>query len=124
MEPASIAAGALQRVALDQQRVRQRRWSFAGLAAAATIALAVWFGRGQPGQTNPAPRIIPVATAPARGAQAAIPLPELDQLQEPDLDSLLETISPPLTSGSTLEDPGMGDLNDHELEEVLATWEG
>jgi hypothetical protein len=125
LQPSSIATAALKRVAAERNRARQRRWSLAGVAAAATIAFAVWYGRGPTGQTVHAPGGIPVAAAPtAQPAEVAIPLPELDQLQEPDLDSLLQTIAPPLTSGSTLEDPSMGDLNDHELEEVLATWEG
>jgi hypothetical protein len=124
-DPASVARVALQRVALERHRDRQRRWSLTGLAAAATIALAVWYGRGQPGQNLPSPARMPVATAPTpRVTELAIPLPELDQLQEPELDSLLQTISPPLTSGSTLAEPSMGDLDDHELEEVLSTWEG
>ncbi len=124
-DPSSIATAVLQRVASERHRARQRRWSLAGLAAAAMFALAVWYGRDQTGQPLPAPGGMPVATAPStRAAELAIPLPELDQLQEPELDSLLQTISPPLTSGSTLEAPSMGDLDDHELEEVLATWEG
>lgn len=124
-DPAAVATAVLQRVAAERHRVRQRRWSVSGLAAAAAIALAVWYGRGQTGQ-NPSPSGgSPVATAPAdRPAELSIPLPELDQLQEPELDSLLQTISPPLTSGSTLEEPSMGDLDDQELEEVLSTWEG
>jgi hypothetical protein len=125
LDPATIATTVLQRVASDRHRAVQRRWSVAGLAAAATIALGVWYGRGQPGQSLPTPAGVPVATAPsARVTELAIPLPELDQLQEPELDSLLQTISPPLTSGSTLEEPSMGDLDDQELEEVLSTWEG
>jgi hypothetical protein len=124
-DPSSVATAVLRRVASERHRVRQRRWSLTGLAAAATIALAVWFGRGQTGQNLPTPGGMPLATAPSgRAEDLAIPLPELDQLQEPELDSLLQTISPPLTSGSTLEEPSMGDLDDHELEEVLATWEG
>jgi hypothetical protein len=124
-DPASVATVVLQRVAAERHRVRQRRWSLTGLAAAATIALAVWYGGGQPGQNLPSPGRMPVATAPSAGAtELAIPLSELDQLQEPELDSLLQTISPPLTSGSTLGEPSMGDLDDHELEEVLSTWEG
>jgi hypothetical protein len=125
LKPTAIARVVLQRVAAERRRVRQRRWSLAGLAAAATIALAVWYGQGEPDQTGSPSGGTPVATAPsARAAQLAFPLPELDQLQEPELDSLLQTISPPMTSGSTLEAPSMGDLDDHELEEVLATWEG
>jgi hypothetical protein len=125
LDSGALAAEALRRVASARRRDRQRRWSLTGLAAAAMIALAVWYGRGQSGQpVSPSDRT-PLATAPpARAAQLALPLPELDQLQEPELDSLLQTIPPPLTSGSTLETPSMGDLDDHELEEVLATWEG
>jgi len=125
LDPSAIATAALRRVALERQRVRQRRWSLTGLAAAAMIAVAVWFGRGQSGRPVFPSGGTPVATAPsARSDRLAFPLPELDQLQEPELDSLLQTISPPLTSESTLEAPSMGDLDDHELEEVLATWEG
>jgi hypothetical protein len=122
-EPDSIATAVFQRIASERRQARYQRWSVAGLAAAAAIALAVWYGRGQTGQN--ALKGLPVATAPAaQPAELAIPLPELDQLQEPELDSLLQEISPPLTSGSTLEAPSLGDLDDQELEEVLATWEG
>jgi hypothetical protein len=121
----AIASTVLRRVATERRRATDwRRWSAAGLAAAAAITLAVWYGNSPPGPNRTRPEGLPIAAAPAARPELAIPIPELDQLQEPELDSLLQTISPPLTGGSTLEEPSMSDLNDQELEEVLSTWEG
>jgi hypothetical protein len=121
----AIASTVLRRVATERRRATDwRRWSAAGLAAAAAITLAVWYGNSRPGPNSTTPDGLPIAAAPAAPPKLVIPIPELDQLQEPELDSVLQTISPPLNSGSTLEAPSMSDLNDQELEEVLSTWEG
>jgi hypothetical protein len=94
----------LKRARSDRSR-RRRRWSFGGLAAAATVAAAVWAGR-------PTPRVIRTAPAVVAGLQMA--LPELDSLQPAELDSVLQTMDEPVTADSTLDD----------LEGFLDSWEG
>jgi hypothetical protein len=86
------------------ERLRRRTWSFAGLAAAATIAAVVWIQR--PSR--------PVHPAPAVVAGLQITLPELDGLQPAELDSVLQTIDEPAPADSTLD----------ELEGFLDSWEG
>ena len=46
-----------------------------------------------------------------------------DQLGAAELDSLLQD-DDPVAGWSMLEPPGMGDLDEGELEQVLGTWEG
>jgi hypothetical protein len=89
----------------------------AGLAAAAALLLAVWTRWPEP----------PVASTAGGGrpaAQALVPLPELELLDPAELDSLLQRMEMPSAGSSTLDAPALGDLEDTELEQVLATWEG
>jgi len=120
LDPAAIAARVLRR--LDQERehgrVRRRSWGFAGLAAAAALVAAIWIGGLQGG----ASKAQPVNTAVA--GRLTIPLPELDSLEPAELDSVLQTMDEPLVSGSTADDPALGDLNNDELQRVLDSWEG
>ncbi|HET7424100.1 MAG TPA: hypothetical protein VFJ92_11085 [Gemmatimonadales bacterium] len=89
----------------------------AGLAAAATLLLAVW--------TKWPERPVASPAGPSRpAAPALVPLPELELLDPAELDSLLQRMEQPSVGGSTLDAPGLGDLEDTELEQVLATWEG
>jgi hypothetical protein len=87
------------------ERHRSRAWSFAGLAAAATIAAVVWTER---------PVSRPTHSAPAIVAGLQISLPELDGLQPAELDSVLQTMDEPAPADSTL----------NELEGFLDSWEG
>jgi hypothetical protein len=88
-----------------------------GLVAAAALLLTVWT------KWPERPVASPVGTArPA--SQALVPLPELELLDPAELDSLLQRMEMPSVGGSTLDAPGLGDLEDTELEQVLATWEG
>ena len=106
LEAASTSETVLQRLARARaRRLRRRTWSFAGLAAAATVAIAIWTGSPEPGPAHPAPAIV-----------AGIPmaLPELDDLQPAELDSVLRTMDEPAPADSTLDD----------LEGFLDTWEG
>ncbi|HJX88345.1 MAG TPA: hypothetical protein VJ277_12345, partial [Gemmatimonadales bacterium] len=57
-------------------------------------------------------------------AQSLVPLPELELLDPGELDSLLQRMEVPSAGSSTLDAPGLGDLEDTELEQVLDTWEG
>jgi hypothetical protein len=88
------------------ERLRQRAWSFLGLAAAATIVAVVWTERPV---TRPE---IPPASSIVAGLQ--MPLPELDNLQPAELDSVLNTMDEPVAADSTLDD----------LEGFLDSWEG
>ena len=115
-DPASLAATVERRLAGARER-RDGARRFAGLAAAAVLLVAVW--------TRWPERPVSSAPTPARaGAQALVPLPELELLDPAELDSLLQRMEMPAAGGSTLDAPSLGDLEDTELEQVLATWEG
>jgi hypothetical protein len=106
----ALAAGVLQRLReapVPSASGRARRWAV-GLAAAAGVALAVWVGASR----EPA--------APAGGAAVA---QVSDTLEAVEVDSLLEGDAP-IAGWSMLESPGLGDLDEGELERVLSTWEG
>ena len=118
-EAAAIATSLIQRLKRDRDADRRRRaWGFAGLAAAATIAAAVWTGSMDPRADG-----YPLQGAVVAG-RPAIPLPELDALQPTELDSVLKTMDDPNDRGSALDDPGLTDLNTDELQTVLDSWEG
>jgi hypothetical protein len=53
-----------------------------------------------------------------------VPIPELDDLQAPELDRVLQQMDAPLAGPSTLDAPSLDDLDDHELDRLLNTWEG
>ena len=115
-DPAAVAQAVERRLAQGRSR---RAWGgrAGGLAAAAALLLAVW--------TRWPPQ--PERTAPLPGqsaSQALVPLPELDLLEPAELDSLLQRMEAPVAGNSTLDAPSLGDLEDTELEQVLATWEG
>lgn len=104
-----LAAAVLRRVAESRAAHSTRRvvpWAV-GLAAAAGVAIAVWTGLA-PGERVPAP-IDSVAA--------------VDRLGAAELDSLLQD-DEPVAGWSMLEMPGLGDLDEEELEQVLRTWEG
>ncbi len=106
------------RLARLERRRQQRAWGFAGLATAAGLAAAIAIGL--PGSRPEAQRLPPQVVA----GRLQISLPELDDLQPSELDSVLQTMDEPATGGSTVEVPGLGELNDTELKTVLDTWEG
>jgi hypothetical protein len=120
LNPTAIAAGVLRRLDRDREngRLRRRAWRFAGLAAAAAVAAVVWTGGLQSGPSQ----VESASTAVA--GRLSIPLPELDSLEPAELDSVLQTMDEPNVSGSTADDPALGDLNNDELERVLNSWEG
>lgn len=107
-----IVLGRLERDRVE--RLRRRAWSFAGLAAAATLVAVIWSERPVSRTGIPAPVV----------AGLQIPLPELDNLQPAELDSVLQTMDEPLVDGSTLDAPSLGDLDSAELQSVLDYWEG
>jgi HAMP domain-containing protein len=87
------------------ERLRRRTWSFAGLAAAASLAALVWTQRPVTQLTHPAQAVV---------AGVAMTLPELDSLLPAELDSVLQTMDEPAPADSTME----------ELEGFLDSWEG
>ena len=113
-DPAGLAATVERRLAGARRRRRDGTRRIAGLAAAAALLVMVW-GRWPER---------PAATAAGSPAQALVPLPELELLDPAELDSLLQRMEMPSAGSSTLDAPGLGDLEDTELEQVLATWEG
>jgi hypothetical protein len=119
LDPTAITAGVVRRLEHERHegRLRQRAWSFAGLAAAAALVAALWTG----GVDRP-------STVPPMGTEVAgrllIPLPELETLEPAQLDSVLQTMDEPIVDGSNGDDPALGDLNTDELERVLDSWEG
>lgn len=114
-----LATSVIQRLRSEKaSHWRRRSWGFAGLAAAATIAAAVWTGSIERRVDNS-----PLQGSVAAG-RLAIPLPELEALQPAELDSVLQTMDDPNVLGSALEEPGLGDLDSDELKTVLDTWEG
>jgi hypothetical protein len=107
LEASAVSQTLLQRLEHARlQRLRRRGGSFAGLAAAATVAAVVWTAR-------PAPRPV-MSPAPSIVAGLQISLPELDNLQPAELDSVLRTMDQPVAADSTLD----------ELEGFLDSWEG
>jgi hypothetical protein len=90
-----------------------RRWAI-GLAAAASIALAVAIWRPWPSGSAP------VAMVPSRERTM---LPELDALLEAELEVVLATIEP-ATAVPLGSVPRIGDLTDEELELLLEEVEG
>jgi hypothetical protein len=111
--------------------IGRRRIAGAGLAAAASIALAL--GLAHPRRAE-GPRPTPVASigdsSPAAGVDPesagalVIPVPELESLDSRELQSVLETMDRPLGSGGSVDPGALNDLNDRELERVLGSWEG
>jgi hypothetical protein len=118
LDAGSTTRAVLQRLARSSEsdRFRRRSWTFAALVTAAAIAAAVWTGRPV---THPG--------TPAAGSVVAavleIPLPELDNLEPAELNTVLQTIDEPLVGGP-MSTPQSGDLYDEDFEGVLDTWEG
>jgi len=115
-DPEALVSAVERRLVQGRGR---RAWigRMGGLAAAAVLLLAVWTRwPAEPSRT--------AATTPRSAGAALVPLPELELLEPAELDSLLERMEAPLAGSSTLDAPSLGDLEDTELEQVLATWEG
>jgi hypothetical protein len=96
------------------ERRRRRAWALAALATAATLAGVLWSSR----PIEPAPGPTPVAT------RLEIPLPELEDLQAAQLDSVLRTMDQPVEDANSSETSDSADLNTSELETVFDYWEG
>lgn len=116
LDAGSTSRAVLQRLARTRQedRLRRQSWSFAALATAAAIVAAVWTG----GSVKR-----PVSAGPVVAASLQIPLPELDNLDPAELNTVLQTVDEPLVGGPA-DAPGSGGLDDDDLEGVLNIWEG
>jgi anti-sigma factor RsiW len=139
-DPEALTAAVLGRVAGEQAAVRTRRrtWLVAGLAAAAVAIIAVRIPRSPSGVgvpvTTAAPVPAPVAavptptvpspTAPAVAARQSVALPELDDLPDAELESILGSLDQTSGVSPSLDGSGFDNLDDHELERVLGAWEG
>lgn len=105
-------AAVLGRLRDERRESRLRRAGLlTGLAAAAAVALVVW-GRA-PHRAEP--------TAPEA---FRIPVAELDSLDNGELQSVLQDLDAPLGAGTLNITPGLGDLDDVQLERLLRSLEG
>lgn len=122
-EMASLVSGRVAEAVLDRlatappaSRIgvlrRPAPW-LAGLAAAAALILAVWYGSRAPSATDviePTPIELSV-------------LHELDGLDEPELEVVLESMPAPAGAVSHLEPVSFDELNVNDLERVLRSME-
>jgi hypothetical protein len=116
----AVAAAVLERLGEERAApyVRRKTWAAAGLAAAAAILIAIWAAGGDPDGTAR-------QNGTVAAAQLQIPLPELDNLEAAELDTVLQVIDEPNSLRDLAEDePELSDLNSEELQRVLDTWEG
>lgn len=120
VSPAATEKVVLRRLQLERDQVQPRRrtWAFTGLAAAATIAAAVWSGAFSGRQATEAPARTAVVARPS------IPLPELENLQPAELDSVLQTMDEGVATDPAPDSLEPNDLQNDELELILDSWEG
>ncbi|MEP6574057.1 MAG: hypothetical protein ABJD11_15245 [Gemmatimonadota bacterium] len=118
LDPSSISAAVLVRLAQDRRSARSRRNWLGGLAIAASISVLIWTGAGSRGH---APLTGPATTQVA--SQLTLPMAELDSLDTTQLQSVLEGLDQPLGAVASPTVPSLGDLNDLELERVLRSLE-
>jgi anti-sigma factor RsiW len=113
----AIAARVMQRLRTEAVRERhQRRWFAGGIAAAASVILAL--AVRQPARPSAMP-------APVDVGALSIPLPELDSLGAGELESVLQSLDQtPAETATPAEPQGLGDLDTTELERVLRSLEG
>ena len=117
LDLAAITRALQHRLGRTSERKRQRKaWGFAGMAAAAAVAGLLLSGRVDP------PLPAPTATPVVAGLQ--IPLPELEELQPAELDSVLRGMDRPAPDIDTLDTTDPGAAEAPELETVYDYWEG
>ena len=117
IDVASITTALQQRRGRTPGRKRQRQaWGIAGMAAAAALTGLLWSGQADP------PLQPPPSTPSVAGLQ--IPLPELEDLQPAELDSVLRGMDRPGPYIDTLETTDSGAAEALELETVYDYWEG
>ncbi len=113
VDPERLGPRVLAGVAAARRRARWLRAGWlGGLAAAAAVTLLLWSPWGN--RTR--------RTTPER--ELLVPLAELEGLTTQQLEGLLDQFAAPLGSAAASDAPGLGDLGDEELEQVLNTLEG
>ena len=115
IDTAQLATDVVARVRV-QRRLRGLRRSaaaVAGLAAAAALLFAVWTADTPETRAPEAPE-----------AAFVLPLVELEALEADELEVVLDGLAAPLSEGTSLDTPTLGDLESTELERVLHAWEG
>ncbi len=118
----AVSTSVLQRLRDEPgpTHIGRRTWvAVSGLAAAAAIAVAIWAGNvGTPDASTG-------QSGSLAAAQLEIPLPELENLQAAELDSVLQGMDEPnIVRDPGDEEPELSDLDTDELQRVLDTWEG
>lgn len=115
--PDAVTTVLHRRLAADRSsQIRTRRtWSIGAIAAAAAILIGVLLRPAAPAAL--APQVV-------AGADALVPLPELEGLGTAELDTLLQSIDRPVAGSSALDASTLGEPEDGELDRVFATWEG
>jgi hypothetical protein len=115
LDAPSITRALQNRLGRSTERQRKRKaWGFAGLAAAAALAGVLWSGRGDSPLHAPSAPVV---------AGLQIPLPELEELQPAELDSVLRGMDLPAPDIDTLEATDSGP-EDAPLETIYDYWEG
>ncbi len=115
VNPARLAAAVASGVVRERRVSRWKRAGWlTGLAAAAAVALVVWWGS--------APSDTPVMADTV--AEYLLPLAELESLDEVQLQAVLDALDAPLGDGGSAGGPTLGDLTDTQLERVLRSLEG
>lgn len=118
VEPQALTRAVLAGVHARQRRTRWTRLGWVGgLAAAAALVLMVTQRRG-PSPDEAAP------PAPMVAAGFHLPLAELDQADTEVLEAVLDQLDAPVSEGSSMDAPSLGDLDDTQLERVLRSLEG
>lgn len=113
IDPAVVAASVLRRLAVARRADRVRRIAWVGgLAAAAVLALVIRRGPGG----EPA--------APTVAVALVLPVAELDSLDRGQLQYVLDELDPPVTGGSSVDAPPIGDLDEQQIESVLNSMGG
>lgn len=111
LDAAQVSRVVLHRLAAARKR-RTAGWTV--LAAAAAIILLVW-ARG-PGSSPETP------TASTGGFR--LPMAELESLDARQLRAVLQDLEGPFGGSAAPDSPGLGDLENQELERVLRSLEG
>ncbi len=115
IDASSITRVVRQRLGWANGRRQQRKaWGFAGIAAAAALAGLLWSGQADP----------PLPPSSSAVAGLHIPLPELEDLQPAELDSVLRGMDQPAPDLDTLETTDPEAIEARELETVYDYWEG
>ena len=129
-DPEVLTAAVLGRVTRERSAARARRriWLAAGLAAAAVAIIAVRIPRppagAAPVATVPTPAAPSATTPTIATTRQAVALPELDDLPDAELESILGSLDESSGVSPALDGSGFDNLDDHELERVLGAGGG